>query len=66
MFVVPILEDARKVFDNIPECNVVLWSNKIAGYALNGIDEDTLKHLNRVPDTSPTPSMCILQKFDGL
>ena len=38
MFVVPIpliVEDAMKVFDNIPEWNVVLWSNMIAGYALN-------------------------------
>ena len=42
MFVVPILEDARKVFDNIHEWNVVLWSNMIAGYALNGKDEEAL------------------------
>ena len=66
MFVVPILEDARKVFDNIPEWNVVLWSNMIAGYALNGKDEEALKHFNQVPDTSLTPSMCILQEFDCL
>ena len=30
-----ILEDARKVFDNIPEWNVVLRSNMNVGYALN-------------------------------
>ena len=45
MFVVhvpPILDDARKVFDNIPEWNVVLWSNMIAGYALNGKDDEAL------------------------
>ena len=42
MFVVPILDDARKVFDNIPEWNVFLWSNMIAGYALNGKDDEAL------------------------
>ena len=70
MFVVLVplvLEYARKVFDNMLEWNmVVLWSYMIAGYALNGKDEEALKHLNRVPDTSPTPSMCILQEFDVL
>ena len=46
MFVVsvlPIIEDARKVFDNMPEWNVVLWSNMIAGYLLNGKVEEALK-----------------------
>ena len=46
MFVVPIplvLEDARKVFDNLPEWNVVvLWSYMIAEYALNGKYEEAL------------------------
>ena len=45
MFVVhvpPIFEDARKVFDNILEWNVVLWSNMIVGYALNGKDEEAI------------------------
>ena len=33
-----VLEDARKVFDNIPEWNVVLRSNMNVGYAMkNGI-----------------------------
>ena len=46
MFVVPVLpiiEDARKVFDNMPEWNVVLWSDMIAGYVLNGKVEWALK-----------------------
>ena len=42
MFVVHVLKDARKVFDNIPEWNVVLWSNMIAGYALNGKHDEAL------------------------
>ena len=33
----PILEDARKVFDNIPEWNVVLRSNVNVGYAMNNV-----------------------------
>ena len=33
-----------RYFDNILEWNVVvLWSYMIAGYALNGIDEEALK-----------------------
>ena len=43
MFVVHVLKDARKVFDNILEWNVVLWSNMITRYALNGKDEEALK-----------------------
>ena len=46
MFVVPVplvLEDARKVFDNMHEWNVVvLWSYMIARYALNGKDEEAI------------------------
>ena len=38
----PIVEDARKVFDNIPEWNVVLCSDMIARYALNGKDEEAI------------------------
>ena len=33
-----------RYFDNMPEWNVVvLWSYMIAGYALNGKDEEALK-----------------------
>ena len=45
MFVVhvpPIVEDAGKVFDNMLEWNVVLWSDMIAGYALNGKYEEAI------------------------
>ena len=38
-----VVEDARKVFDNIPKWNVVLWNDMIVGYALNGNDEEALK-----------------------
>ena len=45
-FVPHVLEDARKVFDNMPVWNeVVLWSYMIVGYALNGKDEEALKIL---------------------
>ena len=37
-----IIEDAMKVFDNMPEWNVVLWSDMIAEYALNGKYEDAI------------------------
>ena len=46
MLVVPVplvLEDERKVFDNVLEWNVlVLWSYMIAGYALNEKYEESL------------------------
>ena len=38
-----VFEDSRKVFDNMPKWNAVLWSNMIAGYALNGKYEEALK-----------------------
>ena len=37
-----VVEDARKLFDDMPEWNVVLWSNMIARYALNVNDEEAL------------------------
>ena len=46
MFVVHVplvLEDARKVFDNMPEWKAVLWSNMIVGYVLNGKVEEAFK-----------------------
>lgn len=38
-----VVEEARQVFDRMPERNVVSWSGMIAGYALNGKDEEALK-----------------------
>ena len=37
------LEEAWHVFDCMPEWNVASWSGMIAGYALNGQDEEALK-----------------------
>lgn len=36
------LEDARKVFDNICERNVLVWNAMFTGYACNGFSEETL------------------------
>jgi pentatricopeptide repeat protein len=38
-----VVDEARQVFDCMPERNVVSWSGMIAGYALNGQDEEALK-----------------------
>lgn len=37
------IEDARNVFDTMPERNVVSWNSMIAGYVKNGQADDALK-----------------------
>ncbi|XP_060964255.1 pentatricopeptide repeat-containing protein At5g55740, chloroplastic-like [Cannabis sativa] len=37
------MEDARMVFDGIPEKNVVTWNSLMVGYVLNGENEKTIK-----------------------
>eukprot|EP01018_Ginkgo_biloba_P008766 Gb_30991 [translate_table: standard] len=44
------LEDARKVFDKMPEGNVVSWTAMIAGYAQNGDVDEALKLFEQMPE----------------
>lgn len=37
------IEDARKLFDGMPDSDTVVWSAMIAGYVKNGQSEDAVK-----------------------
>eukprot|EP01018_Ginkgo_biloba_P028281 Gb_00409 [translate_table: standard] len=49
------IEDARLVFDEMPERNVVSWNGMIAGYDQNGGSDEALKlfHKMRMEDLRP-------------
>eukprot|EP01018_Ginkgo_biloba_P019270 Gb_14391 [translate_table: standard] len=44
------LENARKVFDKMPERNVVSWNAMISGYAHNGYAGEALKLFQSMPE----------------
>ncbi|KAH7289431.1 hypothetical protein KP509_30G001600 [Ceratopteris richardii] len=37
------LDDARKIFDELQESNVVSWNSMIVGYGMHGLNEEVLK-----------------------
>jgi pentatricopeptide repeat protein len=43
------IEDARKVFDKMPERNVVSWTAMIAGYAQNGHVDEAFELFEKMP-----------------
>lgn len=50
------LEDARKVFDEIPERNVVTWNSIMASYSQNGMYEEAIRVFvdMRLEDVEPS------------
>jgi pentatricopeptide repeat protein len=44
------IENARKVFDEMSERNLVLWNAMVAGYAQNGCVDDALKLFWEMPE----------------
>eukprot|EP01018_Ginkgo_biloba_P002102 Gb_06089 [translate_table: standard] len=44
------IENARHVFDKIPQRDVVLWNGMIAGYAQNGYVDEALKLFQKMPE----------------
>jgi len=51
------LEDARSVFDKMPERNVVSWTAMIAGYAQNGHSEEALEFFREMQSVGLKPNM---------
>ncbi|CAN6319868.1 unnamed protein product [Urochloa humidicola] len=50
------VEDGRKVFDQMPERNVVTWTSMIDGYGKNGLSDEALQvfgEMRRRPDVRP-------------
>ncbi|PIA65367.1 hypothetical protein AQUCO_00100680v1, partial [Aquilegia coerulea] len=51
-----LLDDAKKIFDDITERNVVTWNSMVVGYAQNGRNEEAIKvfYDMRVEGIKPT------------
>ncbi|KAJ7559015.1 hypothetical protein O6H91_04G065900 [Diphasiastrum complanatum] len=49
------LVNARKVFDTMPEKNVVSWNAMIAGYAMHGMVKDSLKLFEEMEQKGVNP-----------
>jgi pentatricopeptide repeat protein len=50
------IEDARQVFDQMPERNVVSWTAMIVGYAINGYGKEALKLFEEMQQTDAKPN----------
>ncbi|KAL9238329.1 hypothetical protein vseg_012764 [Gypsophila vaccaria] len=65
-----LLGDAQKVFDEIPERNVVTWSTMISGYANAGFGGKALEYLVLMVRDRVVPNMftysSVLRACDGL
>ncbi|KAL5729457.1 hypothetical protein ACHQM5_002404 [Ranunculus cassubicifolius] len=51
-----VLEDAKNIFDEIPERNVVTWNSMVVGYVQNGMNEEAIEifYDMRVEGLEPT------------
>ncbi|XP_059074044.1 pentatricopeptide repeat-containing protein At3g24000, mitochondrial isoform X2 [Cryptomeria japonica] len=57
------IEFACKVFETMPEKNMVSWNAMIAGYAKNNHIEDARQVFDRMPDRNPTSWSAIIAGY---
>ncbi|KAJ8644668.1 hypothetical protein MRB53_006416 [Persea americana] len=61
------LEDARVVFDEMPERNVVAWNSMIVGHVHNGMNEEAMEMLwTKVGQVDNALEMCHQMRLQGL
>ncbi|KAH0970413.1 hypothetical protein GBA52_022569 [Prunus armeniaca] len=51
-----VVEDARKVFDGMPERNVVTWNSVIVGYVQNGLNDEAIKVFYEMREAGVEPT----------